>query len=274
MAEYRVSASSEPASTSAATSDATPRCGSATTSPTTRGGGVSALPICLTSMAPNSTLHLDFAVDTQTSPLVPTRGFRLRSTLRQYFEAPTASSTLNGVELQSPQSFTSGEVRTSWFRASERGGDRLFVIGEGGELIRRIIRSSTTSRSAVRCGSARSTTISCVATTTCSFGGGYLRGVGRMPDVLGGSIFLGAWVEGGVGLQRLGQSGLEERHHRRGNPRNAARPGVRRRQRRLPGRAVASTFRSGRSSSRSRVRRSAGFSRTGRRAGLKGLQSG
>ena len=29
------------------------------------------------------------------------------------------------------------------------------------------------------------------------FGGGYLRGVGRMPDVLGGNIFLGAWVEGG-----------------------------------------------------------------------------
>ena len=29
------------------------------------------------------------------------------------------------------------------------------------------------------------------------FGGGYLRGVGRMPDVLGGSIFLGAWVEAG-----------------------------------------------------------------------------
>ena len=28
-------------------------------------------------------------------------------------------------------------------------------------------------------------------------GGGYLRGIGRMPDVLGGSIFLGAWVEGG-----------------------------------------------------------------------------
>ncbi len=28
-------------------------------------------------------------------------------------------------------------------------------------------------------------------------GGGYLRGMGRMPDVLGGSIFLGAWVEAG-----------------------------------------------------------------------------
>ena len=28
-------------------------------------------------------------------------------------------------------------------------------------------------------------------------GGRYLRGVGRMPDVLGGSIFLGAWIEAG-----------------------------------------------------------------------------
>ena len=28
-------------------------------------------------------------------------------------------------------------------------------------------------------------------------GAGYLRGIGRMPDVLGGGVFLGAWVEAG-----------------------------------------------------------------------------
>ena len=81
--------------------------------------------------------HLDFAMDTQTSPLVPTRGFRLRSTLRQYFSAPTASGPLDGVTVDSPQSFTTGEVRTSWFRRVRDRGDRVFAIAEGGSFIRR-----------------------------------------------------------------------------------------------------------------------------------------
>ena len=140
--------------------------------------------------------HLDFAVDTQTSPLVPTRGFRLRSTLRQYFEAPTASSPLNDVEFQSPQSFTSGEVRTSWFRRLRRGGDRLFIIGEGGSSFGEDpLVNDFSLGGPLRLGSFNNDQLR--GDNYLLFGGGYLRGVGRMPDVLGGSIFLGAWIEGG-----------------------------------------------------------------------------
>lgn len=140
--------------------------------------------------------HLDFAVDTQTSPLVPTRGFRLRSTLRQYFEAPTASSALDGVEFESPQSFTSGEVRTSWFRRVRGGGDRLFIIGEAGSSFGESpLVNDFSLGGPLRLGSFNNDQLR--GDNYLLFGGGYLRGFGRMPDVLGGSIFLGAWVEGG-----------------------------------------------------------------------------
>jgi NTE family protein len=140
--------------------------------------------------------RLDFALDTQTSPLVPTRGFRLRSTLRQYFSAPTAISTLDGVVLDSPQSFTSGEVRTSWFRRLRGGGDRLFLIGEAGSSFGdHPLVSDFSLGGPLRLGSFNNDQLR--GANYLLFGGGYLRGVGRVPDVLGGNIFLGAWVEGG-----------------------------------------------------------------------------
>jgi NTE family protein len=140
--------------------------------------------------------HLDFAVDTQTSPLVPTRGFRLRSTLRRYFSAPTPSSAVDGIEIASPQSFTSGEVRTSWFRRARGGGDRLFVIGEAGSSFGdHPLVTDFSLGGPLRLGSFNNDELR--GDNYLLFGGGYLRGFGRLPDVLGGGIFLGAWVEGG-----------------------------------------------------------------------------
>jgi NTE family protein len=141
--------------------------------------------------------HLDFAVDTQTSPLVPTRGLRLRSTLRQYFSAPTASGTLDGALVDSPQSFTSGEVRTSWFRRARGRGDRLFLIGEGGSSFGEDpLVNDFSLGGPLRLGSFNNDQLR--GDNYLLFGGGYLRGTGRMPDILGGSIFLGAWVEAGA----------------------------------------------------------------------------
>ena len=140
--------------------------------------------------------RLDFGLDTQTSPIVPTRGVRLRSTLRQYFSAPTASGALDGVLLDSPQSFTSGEVRASWFRRVRGRGDRIFVIAEGGSSFGESpLVSDFALGGPLRLGSFNNDQLR--GDNYLLFGGGYLRGVGRMPDVLGGNIFLGAWVEGG-----------------------------------------------------------------------------
>jgi len=140
--------------------------------------------------------HLDFVMDTQTSPLVPTRGFRLRSSLRQYFSAPTASAPVDGRVPDSPQSFTTGEVRTSWFKGVGARGDRVFIIGETGSSFGEApLVNDFSLGGPLRLGSFNNDQLR--GDNYLLFGGGYLRGVGRMPDVLGGTIFLGAWIEGG-----------------------------------------------------------------------------
>jgi NTE family protein len=141
-------------------------------------------------------LHLDVGVDTQTSPLVPTRGFRLRSTLRRYFSAPTPGDAFEDLPIENPQSFTSGEVRSSWFRRMAGGADRLFLIGEAGSSFGdHPLVNDFSLGGPLRLGSFNNDELR--SDNYLLVGGGYLRGVGRMPDVLGGSIFLGAWVEGG-----------------------------------------------------------------------------
>ena len=136
-------------------------------------------------------------IDTQTSPIVPTRGFRLRSTLRQYFSAPTAERIRLTTSCSTARNRSrTGEVRTSWFRRVRDGGDRLFLIGEGGTSFGEDpLVNDFTLGGPLRLGSFNNDQLR--GDNYLLFGGGYLRGVGRMPDVLGGNIFLGAWVEGG-----------------------------------------------------------------------------
>ena len=140
--------------------------------------------------------HLDFYIDTQTSPLVPTRGLRLRSALRRFFEAPTAIGLPPGVTVDSPQDFTQAEVRASWFTRVRDRTDRLFLIGEGGTSFgAHPLVDDFALGGPLRLGSFNNDQLR--GDNYMLFGAGYLRGIGRMPDVLGGSIFLGAWVEAG-----------------------------------------------------------------------------
>ena len=140
--------------------------------------------------------HLDFVLDTQTSPLVPTRGLRLRSFLRQFFSAPTPTNLPPGVVIDSPQEFTSGEVRASWFKRVRGRTDRIFLIGEGGTSFgEQPLVDDFALGGPLRLGSFNTDQLR--GSNYLLGGAGYLRGVGRMPDVLGGSIFLGAWVETG-----------------------------------------------------------------------------
>ena len=173
-----------------------PSSGWATTSTTSRAGGASGRPSLPEVDGSEQFAHLDFFLDTQTSPLVPTRGWRVRSALRQFFSAPTATGLPPGVTVDSPQSFTSGEVRTSWFRRIRSRTDRLFVIAEGGSSFGADpLVDDFALGGPLRLGSFNNDQLR--GANYMLFGGGYLRGVGRMPDVLGGSIFLGAWVEAG-----------------------------------------------------------------------------
>ena len=103
--------------------------------------------------------HLDFGLDTQTSPIVPTRGFRLRSTLRQYFSAPTASHPPMA-------SCSTARNRSRAAKSGRHGSAASAAAATASSSSARAgprsakIRWSTTSRSGVRYGWVRSTTIS------------------------------------------------------------------------------------------------------------------
>jgi NTE family protein len=145
---------------------------------------------------PERFAHIDFYYDTQTSPLVPTRGLRLRSQLRQFFATPDAVGLPAGVTVENPDEFTSAEVRASWFRRVRARTDRLFIIGEGGTSFGdHPLVDDFALGGPLRLGSFNNDQLR--GDNYLLLGAGYLRGVGRMPDVLGGSVFLGAWVEAG-----------------------------------------------------------------------------
>ena len=140
-------------------------------------------------------VRLDFGLDTQSSPLVPTRGTWLRTSLRHYFEAPESSTPLEGVFFDSPQEFTQLELRGSFFRRV-RDLDRLFVIAEGGTSFgAHPLVNDFALGGPLRLGSLNNDQIR--GDNYLLAGAGYLRGMGRLPDVLGGNIFLGAWAETG-----------------------------------------------------------------------------
>jgi NTE family protein len=140
--------------------------------------------------------HVDFVLDTQTSPLVPTKGLRLRSSLRQFFSAPTASGAFNDIVPASPQSFTSGEAQASWFTRANARADRVFLIGGiGSSFGEHPLVNDFALGGPLRLGAFNNDQLR--GDNYLLGVGGYLRGVGRLPDVLGGGIFLGGWVEAG-----------------------------------------------------------------------------
>jgi NTE family protein len=99
--------------------------------------------------------------------------------------------------LPSPQEFTTAEVRSSWFRrAGKTRADRIFTIVEGGTSFEASpLVNDFALGGPLRLGSFNNDELR--GDNYMLFGAGYLKGIGRLPDVLGGSIFLGAWVEAG-----------------------------------------------------------------------------
>ena len=132
--------------------------------------------------------------DGQNSPLVPTRGLRLRTAMRYYFDTPEIVDE-EGVVLGTARDVPQGEVVASWFkRVGTR--QRLFLAGGGGTSFD---HSPGVNQfrlgGAFRLGSLNLDEI---------HGDNYVLGtVGllhewfRLPDVLGGNVYIGGWLEQG-----------------------------------------------------------------------------
>ena len=132
-------------------------------------------------------------VDTQTSPVVPTRGHFMRSRLRYFFNAPEVST--DRARIPSVQRFWQGEVLGSWFRRA-RAEDRLFVqYGVGTAFGEQPLVNDFSLGGPLRLGAYNNDELrgnNYVLATA-----GYLKKVGRLSDVLGGNIYLGGWLEQG-----------------------------------------------------------------------------
>lgn len=141
------------------------------------------------------------AYDGQDSPIVPSSGVYTAATIRRNFSSPTVTA---GDETATgdinPDEYWQGEVLGSWFRRVRRQ-DRVFTrFGAGssfGEqpLFNRFSLGGPLRMSAFNHDELRGANYLFAA-------GGYLWRTGRLPDVIGGNIYLGGWLEAGSAFDR------------------------------------------------------------------------
>lgn len=140
--------------------------------------------------------HLFWTHDGQDNPIVPSRGTRVRSRLEYTFDAPdlpeefTSTRTSSGV--------TQGELTFSWFKSLDPlGRHRVFAAGGTGTSFKGepLPSDQFTVGGPFRLGAfnvgERRGDHYVLAT------GGYLYRIARLPDFLGGPVFLGGWLETG-----------------------------------------------------------------------------
>lgn len=129
-----------------------------------------------------------FAYDGQDSPQVPHRGLRAQGNLAYFLSAPMTT-----------RGFPFAQLDASYFHPLRAGGaDRLFILLGGGSgfgqrlpLPLQLTLGGPLRLGAFGVGQFRGDRLG-YATT------GYLRRIGKLPPILGGDLFLGAWAEGGL----------------------------------------------------------------------------
>jgi NTE family protein len=148
--------------------------------------------------------RLQFTYDDQTSPMVPTRGLHLRSRLRYFAATPQVTEALDPRQVESIEQFWQGEVVASRFWRA-RGEDRVFVLfGIGSSFGDDPLVNDFSLGGPLRLGAYNSDELrgpNYVLGTA-----GYMKRVGRLADVIGGNIFLGAWLENGDTFARWGDA--------------------------------------------------------------------
>jgi NTE family protein len=142
-----------------------------------------------------SLLRLRWIYDGQNNPVVPSSGTRLIGAVRHTFQAPDPPATI--VTTASSDDLTQAEIEGSKFWSVRTRRDRIFVGGGAGTSFDghplptdRFDVGLPFRLSAFDVGEERGDHYMAVTA-------GYLRGIGRLPDFLGGPVFLGGWVENG-----------------------------------------------------------------------------
>lgn len=140
---------------------------------------------------------LKVEVNGQDGPIVPGRGIALTATLQYYFD--TAAAVVGGPNARAtndlPGRFWQGEVTASVFHRV-RGEDRLFTyLGAGTSFDSRPPLNRFSLGGPLRLSAYR---VDELHGAHYLYGAaGYLIRAARLPDLLGGNFYVGAWIEAG-----------------------------------------------------------------------------
>ena len=139
--------------------------------------------------------RLQVIFDGQTSPIVPARGLFTRGTLKHFDNTPEITPPGQEPVSVNPKRFTQGEVEGSWFTPG-LGQDRVFVgYGAGTSFGDTPLLNRFSLGGPLRLGALSSDELT--GGNYLLFDGGYLRKVTRLPDVIGGNVYVGSWIETG-----------------------------------------------------------------------------
>jgi NTE family protein len=139
-------------------------------------------------------VRFDAQIDTQTSPMIPTRGVLLRLRVEHYLNIADVVLA-DGETFDEVPDFTRAEVKGSWFKRA--GGGRMFVAGGYGTTFGDDVFQpyNFALGGPFTLGALVPGTL--VGSNYLQATGGYLHEMGRLPSLIGGPIFAGAWLETG-----------------------------------------------------------------------------
>jgi NTE family protein len=143
--------------------------------------------------------------DGQDSPVVPSSGLRALGTISRLFDSPEAPTTIQTD--RSNDDLTQAEISASRFWSLRRR-DRVFLVGGAGTSFdgkplptEQFQLGRPLYLGAYDIGELRGDHYAVLTA-------GYLRGVARLPDFLGGPIFIGGWLENGSAFDHIDKAQL------------------------------------------------------------------
>jgi NTE family protein len=145
-------------------------------------------------------VELRWRYDGQDSVVVPSSGVRAGATLTHIVSAPDAPETV--VTDRTNDGITQFEAGGSVFKSFRKKRDRAFAVGglgttSGNPLpTEQFVLGQPLRLGAYNIGEFRGDSYGVLTL-------GYLRGIGRLPDFLGGPLFLGGWLEAGSAFDEL-----------------------------------------------------------------------
>jgi NTE family protein len=144
---------------------------------------------------PRSQLLASGIYDTQDSPVVPSEGLRVVGRVRHVVRTPGLPASFESA--RSNVGLTQAELTSSHFWSWAEKAQRVFAVGGVGSSFGasplptdQFVLGAPFRLDAFSLGARRGDYYAALA-------GGYLHAVGRLPDILGGPILVGGWLESG-----------------------------------------------------------------------------